>query len=100
MGTSAIEGARLGIPTILLDYSYKSINGFYKYEFIYEKEGFSLGRKITNINLEKKCNLGRIVSMIEDDKGCISYNCFEYWKENFSPRVLGLILTIYLRNVP
>ena len=46
MGTSAIEGARLGIPTILLDYSYKSINGFYKYEFIYEKEGFSLGKKL------------------------------------------------------
>lgn len=87
MGTSALEGAKLGIPTILLDYSYTDINGLYKYEFIFEKEGYSLAEQITNQNLEDKCSLPRIISMIKDDKYCISMNCIDYWKENFSPIV-------------
>lgn len=42
MGTSALEAARLGIPTLLLDASYGPLPPTYKYKFLYEQEGFTL----------------------------------------------------------
>jgi len=42
MGTSALEGARLGVPTVLLNSSYK-IPISYKYKWIFETQNYSLG---------------------------------------------------------
>lgn len=47
MGTSALEGAKLGIPTILLDISYKPVPKTYTFQWIYEKKGYTLGEVIT-----------------------------------------------------
>ncbi|PLA75548.1 hypothetical protein CYQ88_00860 [Hydrogenovibrio sp. SC-1] len=46
MGTSALDGAKLGVPTVRLDYSYLEIPKSYRYKFFYEIHGFSLGEKI------------------------------------------------------
>jgi hypothetical protein len=46
MGTSALEGARLGIPTILLDVAYGPIRHDYQYRWLFESERFSLGEMI------------------------------------------------------
>lgn len=42
MGTSALEGARHGIPTILLDLSYREVPSGYAYSWLHERDGFSL----------------------------------------------------------
>lgn len=42
MGTSALEGARLGIPTVLLDVSYGPLRGDYRFRWLFEAERFSL----------------------------------------------------------
>jgi hypothetical protein len=42
MGASALEGARLGIPTILLDISYGRLRGDYRFRWLFESERFSL----------------------------------------------------------
>lgn len=46
MGTSVLDSARLGIPTICLDYSFKTIKPNYRYKFFHETIGFSLGEHI------------------------------------------------------
>ena len=46
MGTSALEGARLGIPTVSIDASYKPMPGNYKFTWIFERPAGDLGRII------------------------------------------------------
>ena len=85
MGTSALEGAKLGVPTFLLDYSYREFVGLYKYELLYEKSGFSVGELISDKNIEEKCSLGsRILDILENFEK-VSADCKKYWEENFSP---------------
>jgi hypothetical protein len=48
MGTAALEGGALGIPTVLLDGAVKEINNNYRYRWLYESKGFSLGDMITS----------------------------------------------------
>lgn len=48
MGTSALEGAKLGIPTILLDVFYTSVPANYHYRWLYNTKDFTLGRIIEN----------------------------------------------------
>lgn len=44
MGTAALDGARLGIPTILLDPSYGPVSPAYLYRWLFQESGFTLGR--------------------------------------------------------
>lgn len=46
MGTSCLESAKLGIPSILVDCSYEAYPNSYKYNWIYNSDGFSLGKVI------------------------------------------------------
>lgn len=43
MGTSALEGARLGVPTLLLDFSYGPVGPDYDFGWLHERGGFALG---------------------------------------------------------
>jgi hypothetical protein len=42
MGTSALEGARLGVPTLLLDLSYRKVPAGYAFSWLHERDGYSL----------------------------------------------------------
>ena len=46
MGTSALDAARVGMPVVRLDYSYKLIGSNYRYKFLHQVEGYSLGDRI------------------------------------------------------
>jgi len=46
MGTAALDGARIGLPVILLDYSYEHIAGRYVFRWLHEAQNYSLGREI------------------------------------------------------
>jgi glycosyltransferase involved in cell wall biosynthesis len=43
MGTSALEGARLGVPTLLLDVAHARVSADYVFSWLYERKGFTLG---------------------------------------------------------
>lgn len=43
MGTAALEGARLGIPTILLDVAHGPVSSDYIFSWLHERQGFTLG---------------------------------------------------------
>lgn len=46
MGTSAMEGARLGIPTILLDIANAPVSADYPFTWLHKRKGFTLGDMI------------------------------------------------------
>ncbi|EKO3369863.1 hypothetical protein RQV70_003742 [Vibrio fluvialis] len=48
MGTSALESAKLKVPTVLVDFSYKKIPSAYVFELIFNKSGETLGDDISN----------------------------------------------------
>lgn len=46
MGTSALDAGRLGIPTLLLDYSYKPVDRCYRFTWLHERDGYTLADQI------------------------------------------------------
>jgi len=52
MGTSALEGAKFGIPVILLDISYYPMKGDYHFRWLHDTINFDLGHDITNKDIE------------------------------------------------
>lgn len=43
MGTAALDGARLGVPVLLLDIAYGPLHPDYRFRWLHEAQGFSLG---------------------------------------------------------
>lgn len=86
MGTSALEGARLGIPTILIDYSYQSFPDNYQYKWLFESNGFSLGNDISNKQFFEGHLIGEIIDDINNDStyDCLSERCYQYVQKNHS----------------
>ena len=46
MGTAALDGARMGIPTVLIDGSYKAFPIPYSYKWLYQTKNYCLGNLI------------------------------------------------------
>lgn len=83
MGTSALDGARLGIPVVLLDFSYKPLKGDYIFRFLYETKNFTLARDIGDWAYESgNTSLENIIYNLLNDYDKISNKCFEYVKQN------------------
>ncbi len=86
MGTSCLEGSALGIPTILIDTSYKEFPQHYRYRWVFESDSFNLGELFDEF---PPVFNGRQFSEIlelylkEDSKELqsISENCYEYTKQ-------------------
>jgi hypothetical protein len=88
MGTSALEGARLGIPTILVDASNRPFPKDYRYRWIFESNiDCTLGYWINKDSayLERGAFLNCILDRYIADKSYrkeISDSCFEYTNQN------------------
>lgn len=86
MGTSALEGAKLGIPTILIDYSKNLFPDNYVYKWLFEADGFSLADEILPNMIMKGRPLEDIVIQLEIDNSYshIAELCFKYVMDNHS----------------
>ena len=91
MGTSALEAAKLGIPTILLDVFYDNLLGDYEYHFLFERDGSTLGDVIDMSDFNKSSNRSResynisllkLLKRLEYDYTYISERTFEYFNNN------------------
>ena len=88
MGTSALEGGILGLPTILLDYSYydyrKIIKKGYKFKWLYQTRDYKIGSNIFKnfkaIESENKLEMDDIFDTIIDPVKSkeIAQNCQKY----------------------
>lgn len=97
MGTAALEGAKLGIPTILLDASYDTIPDGYKFKWLYESDGSNVAKFIKNneTNFEG-FSIDEIIYQMDNYNDNLGVKCFNYVCNNHSTDVIAskLINTI------
>ena len=87
MGTTALESAQTGIPTILMDYAFNEFPPGYKYKWLYETECFSLGKNL-NDTVDKNSSgltMGELLHNISENNAYLSLqseNNFTYIMQN------------------
>lgn len=84
MGTSALEGAKLGVPTILLDISYGTIKGDYKFKWLFESKDYNVGEIINKNHFGNNNTLDKAIDAIIFDYNLISKKTYEYYTTNHS----------------
>lgn len=85
MGTSALEGAKLAKPTILLDFAFKKIEKDYLFREIHNTVGFDLAHIITSKDYENgNDTLFEIVNEIILDYPLHARKAFQYYENNHS----------------
>mgnify|MGYP006089022307 CR=1 FL=1 len=83
MGTSALEGAKFALPTILLDFTYEKIVKDYLFREIQNTIGYDLAHEITSDDyLRGNETLFEIVNGILSDYTLHSRRAFEYYENN------------------
>jgi hypothetical protein len=84
MGTSALEAAKFGIPTILLDYSKSEFPSDYRYRWLYHSDCFTLGDDIEHHAFAGTLSMSEILAMNEDETREVSMKSFRYVEGNHS----------------
>jgi glycosyltransferase involved in cell wall biosynthesis len=83
MGTSALEGAKLGLPTILLDVCYRKVKGDYCYRFLFQTQNYDLGHEVgENDFLPGNNSLKEMVCRILENYSYYANKSLEYFNEN------------------
>lgn len=99
MGTSALEGAKLAKPTILLDFTFKKIEKDYLFREIQNTVGFDLAHKISEEDFEKgNDSLFEILSGIISNYSLHAIKAFEYFKSNHSIEKVSELFTYKVLN--
>jgi hypothetical protein len=99
MGTTALDGAKLGIPTVRLDYSYMTIPKDYKYKFFHEVKGYSMGERIESSCFENgNHTFEELLTIYESENKILSINCFEFYKANHSINKSFELLLSYIKD--
>ncbi len=84
MGTSALEGARLGIPVLLTDYSYAQITGLYRFDFLFNNTGYCLGEQIGATHIEPCSSLENTLARGVEQYAALAQASYDYWHDHFS----------------
>jgi len=85
MGMSALEGAKLGIPTLLLDFSYGPILRNYRFRWLFDARDCSLGELITSGHYENGSNsLNDIVDAMLSDYDSLAARTLTYYSTHHS----------------
>lgn len=93
MGTSAYESAIRGIPTVLLDFSYKEIPQSYLYNFIFEADIYSAGNFLLVTEVFNGSYMAEIVSRTTNEFGLTSNLSKEFTLANhYLPNLCKSIL--------
>ncbi len=87
MGTAALDAAKLGIPTVLVDYSIRNLPSDYGYKWLYETTGNNLGRNLDKVTADPGMSIKEVLSILcggkEKIEG-ISKQSHEYVLNNHS----------------
>ena len=73
MGTAALDAAKLGVPTILVDYSTADFPDEYKYKWLFETSGYNLGRNLDKIPPADGFSIDELLKMIVIDKKILTF---------------------------
>jgi hypothetical protein len=102
MGTSCLEGAKLKIPSVKIDLSYKEIPlSLNIYKWIFNSKGFCVGTDdVFSNSSTNTISFNQILDEVSDKnkKEIISEQCFSYFQKNHSLGILGkAIISNYQR---
>ena len=80
-----MEGAKFGVPTVLLDASYGAVKGDYQFRWIFESEDYGLADLMDGSHFASgNESLERIVADVQTDYAALSVRTFEYCARNHS----------------
>jgi hypothetical protein len=86
MGTSILEGARLGIPSILLDVSYGPVPDGYMFTWLQDRDGFTLGEIASSRpSIPGNDSLTRRLREATTEYEALSLAIYGYYCENHAP---------------
>ena len=85
MGTSVLESSKLGIPSIVLDYTFKPINLNYKFRWLHDTKDYDLAHLIKKSDdMSKSYELTDIISEFIVNSKILSEKSFNYYTSNHS----------------
>jgi hypothetical protein len=85
MGTSALEGAKLGVPTVLLDIAYGPVPNGYVFRWLFDSTDFGVGSVMSyRPAAPGNDSLTRIVADVLRDRGALSSRTHSYCLANHS----------------
>tara|TARA_B110000008_G_scaffold27841_4_gene25011 strand:- start:4272 stop:5507 length:1236 start_codon:yes stop_codon:yes gene_type:complete len=85
MGTSVLESAKFGIPSIVLDISNKPINFKYKFRWLHDTKNYDLAHLIKKSDdMSKSYELTDIISEFIVNSKILSEKSFNYYASNHS----------------
>ncbi len=108
MGTSSIDGARVGLPVILLDYTYTPVKVPYVFRYLHHTKNYDLGHPITEMDcLEGNDSFDVLMNETVGNYEKLSSQCLEYYNVNHSTKEtakkllqLGEIKGYYVNDIP
>ena len=101
MGTACIEGAKVGIPSLLIDASYIRMSNNYKYIWIYETKHYKLGTFYNSTTEYNGINMSDIIEKIYMVKNYLqteSNACYSYVNEFHNINTVGQKTTNAIDN--
>ena len=83
MGTSALESAKLSIPTIVLDFSHQEIIGDYIFRWLHNTTNFDVGHNISTLDFKKdNKSLEKMLKHFEQEKKILENKSYQYFQNN------------------
>lgn len=84
MGTSILESAKFGIPSIVLDFDNKNIDSNYSFRWLHETKDFDLGHFITNDDYLGNNTMSEMILQFNKESKLLSKKVYDYYIENHS----------------
>ena len=79
MGTAALEAAKIGVPTLLVDYSAIDFPEQYQYRWLYQTKGFSLGRNLQQVPADEGLPLKDILDdFLRNENNRMTHSSLSY----------------------
>lgn len=99
MGTTALDGAKLGVPTVRLDYSYSQIPKNYHYKFFHEIQGYSMGERIDSGCFRNGTHpFDDVMSALRDGRKELSQKGYDFYHAHHTIANSARLLMEYLNG--
>lgn len=85
MGIACLEGARLGIPSILCDFTLdgSELPPNYGYRWLFEERGFSLGRDVRGMGTVSGTSSDRVLEQLRSSSLELGHRCWSAVRDKF-----------------
>lgn len=100
MGTSVIESAKLGIPTVKCDFSYVPVSDDYVFRWFHETKDYDVGHRITDVDIKVgNGSFARIINEYKKRREELGSQDYAFYEANFSLSVVSKMLHGQLQSI-